>query len=158
MSRETPRVKKFTGYHAAAMIVSFFAVVVIVNLVMAQFALSTFSGTVVDNSYVASQKYNDWLAQARTQQAHGWTVSPALRKADKANITITAVDGAPLQRATMTGIAEHPIGQADPFEISFTQKGSGEFESVETLPAGRWKLKIIITQDDKDMRVVRDIW
>ncbi|MEH6702567.1 FixH family protein, partial [Parasphingorhabdus sp.] len=58
MSSENPRVKKFTGYHAAAMIVSFFAVVVVVNLVMAQFALSTFSGTVVDNSYVASQKYN----------------------------------------------------------------------------------------------------
>ncbi|MGB5485496.1 FixH family protein [Parasphingorhabdus sp.] len=158
MSEQPPSVKKFTGYHATMMIVAFFAVVVGVNMVMARFALSTFSGTVVDNSYVASQKYNDWLAQARTQQAHGWTVSPALRKAGKANITITTTDGAPLQRATMTGIAEHPIGQADPFDISFTQAGSGEFQSIETLPAGRWKLKIIITQDDKDMRVVRDIW
>lgn len=158
MSRETTSVKKFTGYHATAIIVAFFAVVVSVNMVMARFALSTFSGTVVDNSYVASQKYNDWLAQARTQQAHGWTVSPALRKADRACITITTADGVPLQGATMSGVAEHPIGQADPFEISFAQTASGEFRSVETLPAGRWKLKIIITQDDKDMRVVRDIW
>jgi nitrogen fixation protein FixH len=158
MSSENPRVKKFTGYHAAAMIVSFFAVVVVVNLVMAQFALSTFSGTVVDNSYVASQKYNDWLEQARNQKANGWTVSPAHRKAGKASIAITTSDGAPLERATMTGIAEHPIGQSEPFEISFKQAASGEFQSVETLPAGRWKLKIIISQDDKNMRVVRDIW
>jgi hypothetical protein len=28
---------------------------------------------------------------------------------------------------------------------------------VQTLPAGRWKLKIIISQNDKQMRVVRDI-
>ena len=69
MSEQPSPVKKFTGYHATMMIVGFFAVVVAVNLVMAQFALSTFSGTVVDNSYVASQKYNQWLEQARHQQA-----------------------------------------------------------------------------------------
>ena len=54
-------VRRFTGYHATMIIVAFFAVVVGVNMVMARFALSTFGGTVVDNSYVASQKYNEWL-------------------------------------------------------------------------------------------------
>ncbi|AMO72132.1 FixH family protein [Sphingorhabdus sp. M41] len=158
MSEKTPAVKKFTGYHAAAMIVAFFGVVVVVNLVMAQFALSTFSGTVVDNSYVASQKYNEWLEQARNQKEYRWTVSPAFRKAGKAAITITAEDGTALQKATMTAVAEHPIGQSDPFEVSFAQTGTGEYHSVQSLPEGRWKLKIIITQDDKNMRVVRDIW
>ncbi len=157
MSKKTGEVKKFTGYHATIMIVSFFAVVIIVNLVMARFALSTFSGTVVDNSYVASQKYNQWLEQARTQQAHGWTVSPAVRTADKASIIIIGADGAPLQGATMEAIAEHPIGQSEPFEINFIQAGTGEYQSVQTLPEGRWKLKIIITRDDKVMRVIRDI-
>ncbi|NRD90114.1 hypothetical protein C8024_12575 [Sphingopyxis sp. BSNA05] len=95
MSKQGHVVKKFTGYHAAAIIVAFFAVVVGVNLFMARFALSTFSGTVVDNSYVASQKYNDWLEQARNQEEHGWTVSPALREADKASITITTANGMP---------------------------------------------------------------
>ena len=158
MSEKTPEVKKFTGYHAAAVIVAFFAVVVVVNLVMAQFALSTFSGTVGDNSYVASQKYNKWLDQARNQKEYGWTVSPALRKAGKASIAITTSDGAPLQGATMEAVAEHPIGQSDPFEISFTQAATGEYQSVQPLPEGRWKLKIIITVGDKDMRAIRDIW
>ena len=158
MSEKTPEVKKFTGYHAAAVIVAFFAVVVVVNLVMAQFALSTFSGTVVDNSYVASQKYNKWLDQARNQKEYGWTVSPALRKAGKASIAITTSDGAPLQGATMEAVAEHPIGQSDPFEISFTQAATGEYQSVQPLPEGRWKMKIIITVGDKNMRAIRDIW
>lgn len=157
MSKSPNEVKKFTGYHATIMIVSFFAVVITVNMIMARFALSTFSGTVVDNSYVASQKYNQWLEQARTQQAHGWAVSAAVRKADKASITITGADGAPLQNATMEALAEHPIGRSEPFEVSFANIGAGEFQSIQTLPEGRWKLKIIITQDDNMMRVVRDI-
>ncbi|ATW04323.1 FixH family protein [Sphingorhabdus sp. YGSMI21] len=158
MTKQGHVVKKFTGYHAAAIIIAFFAVVVGVNLFMARFALSTFSGTVVDNSYVASQKYNDWLEQARNQKEHGWTVSPALREADKASITITTADGMPLLGAAMEAIAEHPVGRADPFEISFTQTATGEYRSVQPLPEGRWKLKIIISLDDQNMRVVRDIW
>ncbi|WP_339827578.1 FixH family protein [uncultured Parasphingorhabdus sp.] len=157
MSKNSGEVKKFTGYHATIMIVSFFAVVITVNMIMARFALSTFSGTVVDNSYVASQKYNQWLEQARTQKAHGWTVSPAVRKADKASITVTGPDGAGLQSATMEALAEHPIGRTEPFEISFANIGEGEFQSIEPLPEGRWKLKIIVSQNDNMMRVVRDI-
>ena len=158
MSKHAGEVKKFTGYHATIMIVSFFAVVITVNLIMARFALSTFSGTVVDNSYVASQKYNDWLKQARDQKAYGWTVSPALREQGKATIAITTEDGLPLKGVTMTAVAEHPIGQSDPFELNFVQTETGKFHSSRALPEGRWKLKIIITQDDKSMRVVRDIW
>lgn len=158
MSGNSSGDKKFTGRHATMMIVAFFAVVVGVNMVMARFALSTFSGTVVDNSYVASQKYNDWLEQARQQAAHGWTVSPAVRKAGKASINITADDGAFLDGATITALAEHPVGRAEPFDIRFIQTGAAEYRSIQTLPAGRWKLKIIISRDDKSMRVLRDIW
>ena len=158
MSNNSGKVKKFTGYHATIMIVSFFAVVITVNMIMARFALSTFSGTVVDNSYVASQKYNDWLKQARDQEAYGWTISPVLRESGKASVAITTEDGLPLKGLTMTAVAEHPIGQSDPFEIDFVETDAGGYHSTQTLPAGRWKLKIVITQGGKSMRVVRDIW
>lgn len=157
MSGQDSVTKKFTGYHAAAMIVAFFAVVVGVNLFMARSALSTFSGTIVDNSYVASQKYNDWLEQARKQQAHGWTISPALRQEDRASLTVSSADGTPLPGAKITALAEHPVGRTDPFEIDFFQSAAGDYRSVQPLPAGRWKLKIIISRGDQDMRVVRDI-
>src|SRR3546814_19061021 len=52
--------------------IAFFGVVISVNIVMASFALSTFGGTVVDNSYVASQHYNEWLARADAQDRLGW--------------------------------------------------------------------------------------
>jgi nitrogen fixation protein FixH len=52
----------FTGRHMAITIVGFFLVVIVVNLAMARMATSTFGGVVVENSYVASQHYNRWLA------------------------------------------------------------------------------------------------
>ena len=54
-----------TGRHVAAIFVAFFAVVIAVNVLMASYAVGGFGGTVVDNSYVASQRFNGWLAQAR---------------------------------------------------------------------------------------------
>lgn len=157
MTEKTPAVKKFTGYHAAMIIVAFFAVVVSVNMVMARFALSTFGGTVVDNSYVASQKYNKWLEQARDQQAYGWTVSPVVRSGSGISLTLAGADGAALQGATLVAVAEHPVGRAEPFDISFTENRPGEYQSVQPIPAGRWKLKLVISRADKSMRVLQDI-
>ena len=63
--------RKFTGWHMTGILVAFFGVVVSVNVFMAQAAISTFDGTVVDNSYVASQKFNGWLDKAEAQKALG---------------------------------------------------------------------------------------
>ena len=62
------KARRFTGWHMTTILVAFFAVVITVNIVMARFALSTFGGTVVENSYVASQHYNEWLARAAAQR------------------------------------------------------------------------------------------
>ncbi|WP_373490376.1 FixH family protein [Parasphingorhabdus sp.] len=156
MTEKKPVVKKFTGYHAAMIIVAFFAVVVSVNMVMARFALSTFGGTVVDNSYVASQKYNQWLEQARDQQAYGWTVSPAVRSGKGVILTLAEADGAALQGASVVAVAEHPVGRAEPFDVSFSEVRPGVYQSVEPLAAGRWKLKLVISRADKSMRVLQD--
>ena len=70
--------KRITGWHAAAGLVAFFGLVIAVNLTMAVYATTTFGGVVVDNSYVASQKYNGWLKAAERQRALGWTIVPTL--------------------------------------------------------------------------------
>ncbi len=157
MTDKTTRGKKFTGYHATMIIVAFFSVVVGVNMVMARYAVSTFGGTVVDNSYVASQKYNQWLEQARNQQAYGWTVSPAVRSGDAISLTLAGKDGAALQGATIVAVAEHPVSRAEPFDINFAEQQPGVYRSVQTIPAGRWKLRLVISEADKSMRVLQDI-
>ncbi|QTD56996.1 FixH family protein [Parasphingorhabdus cellanae] len=157
MKQETVEPKKFTGFHATVMIVAFFTVVVSVNMVMARFAVSTFGGTVVDNSYVASQKYNEWLEESRKQQAHGWTASRVTRIQDKVAMTVLRADDSALEDAEITAVAEHPVGRADPIILHFVQQGAGSYISRDSLPEGRWKLRIAITHGGNKMALAQEV-
>ena len=66
--------KEIKGGHVLAMLIAFFGVIITVNMVMAYFANSTWSGLVVKNGYVASQEFNTNLARAKAQEALGWNV------------------------------------------------------------------------------------
>ena len=65
---------ELTGWHFLGMMVSFFGVIVIVNMVFVTRALNAFSGLVVKNSYVASQHYNEKIAQSEKQKKLGWNL------------------------------------------------------------------------------------
>ena len=110
--------RRFTGRHMAVVICTFFGVVIAVNLLMATLATRTFGGTVVDNSYVASQKFNGWLAEARAQQALGWQEEVWLDDSRRAEVTIS-MGGRPLDGSAITGSARHPLGRlGKPEEVS----------------------------------------
>ena len=156
MERPSSR-KPITGFHVTLMFVAFFGVIAAVNFLMASFAVSSFGGTVVDNSYVASQKYNEWLEQARQQKAYGWTIGTVERTDGKAVITIAGSDGQALRNASVSALVDHPVGRAEPFELAFEPSRSGEFASTAPLPNGRWKLKFTIAQGEKVKRVTREI-
>jgi nitrogen fixation protein FixH len=157
MITESTNSKKFTGYHATAMIVAFFLVVVAVNMIMARFAVSTFSGTLVDNTYVASQSYNSWLEEARKQQAHGWTASRVTRLKGKVMLTVLQADDSTLQDAEITAIAEHPVGRTEPITLHFTQDRAGAYISRDVLPEGRWKLRITIMHRGNRMALAQEV-
>lgn len=133
-----------TGWHFTAIIVSFFAVVITVNLVMARFASSTFGGVVVDNSYVASQNYNEWLQAAEAQKALGWTATVARQADGRVALTLAKLNGAGATDAgvTVSAVARHPLGHQPDTALRFIATGAGQFMSETPLPAGRWKLRI----------------
>lgn len=134
-----------TGKHVAAIFAGGFAIVIAVNLTMATMAIGSFHGTVVDNSYVASQNYNGWLKQAAASQALGWIAVP-LRKAD-GRVAI-ATRGVPAG-ASLTVTAERPLGQRHETELAFTSSGKGLWVSDQPLAPGRWHLRIAIRAEGK---------
>jgi nitrogen fixation protein FixH len=136
MSAATSR---FTGRHAAVIIVAFFAVVVSVNLYMARMASSTFGGVVVENSYVASQHYNKWLDQARTEAALGWSVQ-AKRLAD-GRVALTLA-GAGVAEPEVSAVARHPLGHMPDQTLHFARTAAGSYVSAEPLAPSRWRLRI----------------
>jgi nitrogen fixation protein FixH len=131
----------FTGRHMAAVFIGGFAVVIAVNLVMASFAVGSFHGTVVDNSYVASQSYNGWLKQAEASKALGWQAVPHRRTADGRVVieTLMVPEG-----AALTATAERPLGDREDTALTFAPEGGGRWVSTAPLAPGRWRLRMAI--------------
>ena len=113
--------KQFTGKHMLAILVAFFGVIIAVNLTMAFFANSTWSGLIVKNGYVASQSFGKDLERARTQDALGWTVTMK-HAADSVTLTFADRNQQKLAGLTVTGQRRRPAAQvqfdrpADPVE------------------------------------------
>ncbi|WP_345719153.1 FixH family protein [Rhizorhabdus phycosphaerae] len=145
----------FTGRHMAASMVGFFTVVIAVNVTMATVASRTFGGTVVDNSYVASQHFNRWLDEAAAERKLGWTIS-ADRSGDRADVLLRGTDG-PIAGATVTAIAQHPLGRDHDRPLRFESLGHGQYRSTQSLPAGRWRLRIEIRNGKDAARFVDEV-
>ncbi|TIQ38516.1 MAG: cytochrome oxidase [Mesorhizobium sp.] len=73
MSTDTRKPREFTGRHMLISILAFFGVVIGVNVTMATLAQKSWTGLVVENTYVASQQFNEEAKKGRAQAALGWT-------------------------------------------------------------------------------------
>ena len=140
--------REFTGRHMAAILIAFFGVVIVVNLVMARFAVGTFGGIVVENSYVASQEFNRWLAQAEESKALGWEAQ--VERGEDGTLAVT-LSGTP-SGVTLTAEARHPLGRQPDADLSFAYLGSRRFVSRETLSAGRWIVRLAATDGERTWR------
>lgn len=138
--------RTFTGWHMTAILVTFFGVVMAVNFTMARMAISTFGGTVVDNSYVASQNYNSWLNAAERQDRLGWQVVTRL-DGDRHIMLSVQSNGAALDGVSATGDALHPLGREEDQPLSFVAIGEGALRSKEALPQGRWNVQLALRKN-----------
>lgn len=144
----------FTGKHFAMIIVAFFAVVVSVNVYMARAASSTFGGVVVENSYVASQEFNTWLAEAEKEKALGWTATA--RRLDDNRLSVMLA-GAPGEDVELIAVARHPLGRAPDREMRFTRQADGSFVSDKPLETGRWRVRFDARAGEHRWRQEQDI-
>lgn len=145
------KARRFTGWHMTAILVSFFLIVIIVNLVMARAAIGTFGGTVVENSYVAGQKFDDWAKAAADQKKLGWVVKGALAADRKLRVAVTDAAGS-AAGFTATASAHHPLGRLPEQTLSFAPSAGGQLVSTQSLPAGRWQVKLSVSRNGKTFR------
>jgi nitrogen fixation protein FixH len=143
--------RRFTGWHMAGIMILFFGVIVTVNMTMAVFATRTFGGKVVENSYVASQQFNEWLAAARAQEKLGWKRELSLGADRKIAVSVSATD------AGVEGYARHPLGREAEVKLSFAPEGEGRFRSIETLPRGRWIVHLTVRRGGEAARYIETV-
>jgi nitrogen fixation protein FixH len=151
------QVKPMTGYHMLMILVGFFAVVFVVNFYMAYLAVSTFTGTVVDNSYVASQRFNGWLVEARTEKALGWQAAVSLDVSRHLIVRVNNKAGHPLAPLDGSGFAGRALVNEKPSVIHFVPVGAGQLQSVSPLPPGRWLLKLEMVSGTHHLHMAQEV-
>jgi nitrogen fixation protein FixH len=139
----TTTTKEITGRHVLIGFLSFFGVIIVVNLVMAWNAVRTFPGVEVANSYVASQGFNSALA---AQQSLGWDVAVTVEDGLLV-VRFADTDGAQVDVAQMTALLGRPTHQRDDQVPDFVQSGS-TFVAPVTMDFGNWNLRITATAAD----------
>ncbi|MEZ0244455.1 MAG: FixH family protein [Sphingomonas sp.] len=148
--------RQFTGRHMAAIMVAFFSVVIGVNVVMASSAIHTFGGTVVDNSYVASQKFNGLLRDADAQDRLGWRANVSTEPQNRLVVTL-AGPREQVTRATVAVEAEHPLGRVKSQHLRLTERSPGIYAATQPLPSGRWRLRIEAQTAAGKARFIQDV-
>jgi len=142
------RPKEFTGYHMWGVLILFFGTIITVNLIMARYAITTWTGLVVKNTYVASQEFNEKAAEAKAISALGYTVvlgsTPTAFFLDLSDKT-----GAPAESTDVTVRFHHPVGQIGDRTLNLTSRGRGRFAADEALPEGEWIGLVIAMIGDK---------
>lgn len=130
-----------TGWHVLAIVCAFFGTIIGVNVVLAVVASGTFPGLVVENSYVASQHYDDLLAAAREQQKGGWrgelsSSSGVLR------FSLSKQGGAPLRDLKVVAHVGRPSTTREDRFLHLTPALDGSYVAGDPLGSGLWEVDI----------------
>ncbi|WP_093666016.1 FixH family protein [Sphingomonas gellani] len=146
----------FTGWHMTGVMVAFFGVVIAVNMLMATEASRTFGGVVVENSYVASQRFNAWLGEARAQARLGWRAEAKEENDGELTVRLSGPAG-PIDGALVAVEAEHPLGRLPGRAFTLQGTGGGRYAAPHALPPGRWRLRIEARSGARDARFEQDV-
>lgn len=141
MAGSTPR--ELTGRMVLAITVTAFGIIIAVNVVMAWFAVETFPGLEVRNSYVASQGFNQRLAD---QRRLGWQTDAEMR-GGTLTVWITGADGAPAQVASISGILGRPTTEREDMSPEFSYR-DGAFVAPVDVDYGNWDLRLTAIAPD----------
>ena len=142
MNTTAPQKGEFTGKHMLAVIVAFFAVIVGVNIVMATVAIGSWTGLVVENSYVASQEYNEKLAIAHARDDLGWKGGMDYRNGELV-FTLVDGDGAPVALDGVSVEVSRPIGVEGDRIVELARAEDGSHRFAIDLDEGVWNAAIV---------------
>jgi nitrogen fixation protein FixH len=141
---------EFTGKHMLFTMVAFFGVIITVNLIMARFAITTWSGLVVPNPYVASQQFNAKAAESRAIDALGYRVK-LIPNVDGLEIDFVDAAGNPAEADTMIAELRRPVGEHSDRHMVLTRDADGVYRGAGELAEGEWIATVVATRDGQTL-------
>jgi nitrogen fixation protein FixH len=138
----------FTGWHMLGIMLAFFGTIITVNMLMAYYASSSWSGILAKNTYVASQDFNLKATQAKLWAQEGF--KGELRHTDE---TITYHLEGPAETigglSKITAIFHRPVGEQQDFTMMLDKDSSGDFVALHRLDPGQWIVDLAAIEDGR---------
>lgn len=137
MTPEAGTGKPFTGWHMLGVLFLFFGTIITVNLIMAYYANSTWSGLVVKNSYVASQEFNGKVEQVKAQEALGFK---GKLSSGNGKLAWSLVDktGAPVAADNVTVLLRRPVTETADKTVTMARLSDGTWSVDHQIEDGLW--------------------
>jgi nitrogen fixation protein FixH len=148
MTTHAPSARQFTCKHMLVVILGFFGVVIAVNVTMAVISSVSWTGLVVDNSYVASQEFEGKRLAHEAQVQAGWratfTYLPGVAR-------LVIVDGAgnDVDLGSVTLKVNRPVGGHDDKLVTLTRDARGGYSADIALDPGVWQARLVAPQTSK---------
>ncbi len=133
----TVQPKQFTGWHMLAIMVAFFGVIISVNLLMATFANTSWTGLVVQNTYVASQQFNEKQAESRAQAALGWKGSLTIANG-RISYHLVDASGSAIPVDGVTASFRRPAYEKEDWQATLARGADGAFAVTAEVRDGIW--------------------
>ncbi|TGQ64694.1 cytochrome oxidase [Mesorhizobium sp. M00.F.Ca.ET.186.01.1.1] len=141
MNARTQKSREFTGRHMLFIILAFFGVVIAVNLAMATLANTSWTGLVVENTYVASQQFNKKAEEGRAQAALGWTGKLTIAWGE-VRYSLTDAVGKPVPLHGVKVLFRHPAYENEDKSVTLALASGQEFSAQHMPKDGVWIVEI----------------
>lgn len=135
------RPRQFTGWHMLVVMVLFFGTIITVNIVMAVYANTSWTGLVVQNTYVASQEFNRKAAEGRAQAARGWQTTLELQPG-LVRFALADASGAAVHPKGVTAKFRRPAYEAEDETITLKPLPDGAYGAERTIRDGIWIVEV----------------
>ncbi len=139
--------EKFTGWHMMGVMTLFFGTIISVNLTLAYFAAQSWTGLVVKNSYVASQHFNEDVAEKKRQAALNWR-EHSVYQGDTLTVTLTDQNGLPITLDSLTATLGRPAHERQNMVVVLEPVSRGQYAAKVVLGSGVWDLALTAVRDD----------
>ncbi len=156
--------RPLTGKHVLAMLLGFFAFMLIANGFFVYFALTSFSGLSTDDPYKKGLNYNQALAAKEKQQARGWISDLRVDEVNAGEILIklTVLDaaGKVVEFSKTEAVLRRPAVQGEDIHLNFTKQENALVSRVKLEKLGNWDLKLLLHGGGFEMpyRLEKRLW
>jgi nitrogen fixation protein FixH len=134
---------RLRGWHVAAGICSFFAVVIAVDTTFAMLAMRTFPGEVSVTPFEDGLLYNKRLAQLAAQEKLGWRAAAFVGGSGELVADIRGRDGQPVSGLSVTAELQRPATEVGRLKVAMTETHPGRYVARPAAAGSAWDVTVI---------------